>query len=216
MLLYRPVGLNELRLMYQADLRAFPPRLPEQPIFYPVLNEPYAAKIARDWNTKSETHAGFVTRFSVDDSYCARFQRRVVGSREHEELWVPAEDLAEFNAHLEGPIAVTAAYFGDGFTGEVPEQFALKGKDAREQIVALGGLLAYNAIDVGLEVVANHQAVFLNFFLWEQLDLSAEGIGAVERGRVLDSIRQNWARSRGHVPLGVQLGAPRDASVEAG
>jgi hypothetical protein len=76
MLLYRPVGLNELRLIYQADLRAFPPCLPEQPIFYPVLNETYAAKIARDWNTKSETHAGFVTRFSVNDAYAGRFQPR--------------------------------------------------------------------------------------------------------------------------------------------
>jgi hypothetical protein len=204
MFLYRPVGLNELRLVYQADLRAFPPRLPEQPIFYPVLNEPYAAKIARDWNTKSETHAGFVTRFSVDDGYCAQFQRQVVGSREHEELWVPAEDLAEFNAHLEGPITVTAAYFGEGFTGEVPEQLALKGKSAREQIVALARMLSSSASDVDGEVAANHQAVFLNFFLWEQLDLAPEGIGAVEKGGLLDFIRRSWARgSRGSVPLGI-------------
>jgi hypothetical protein len=56
MLLYRPVGLNELRLIYQADLRAFPPRLPEQPIFYPVLNEGYAAKIARDWSWARGPH----------------------------------------------------------------------------------------------------------------------------------------------------------------
>jgi hypothetical protein len=206
MLLYRPIGLNELRLIYRADLRAFPPRLPEQPIFYPVLNEAYAAKIARDWNSKSETHAGFVTRFSVDDTYGARFARRVVGSREHEELWVPAEDLAEFNRHLEGPIAVIAAYFGEGFTGEMAEQFALKGKDAREQLVALAGMLAYNAIDADLEVAANHEAVFLNFLYWEQLDLPAEGISAEERDRLLDFIRGNWARSRGHVPLGTPPG----------
>jgi len=48
MILYRPVGLEELRLIYEADRRAFPPRLPGQPIFYPVLNQPYAAKIAKD------------------------------------------------------------------------------------------------------------------------------------------------------------------------
>jgi hypothetical protein len=216
MLLYRPVGLNELRLIYQADLRAFPPRLPEQPIFYPVLNETYATKIARDWNTKSEARAGFVTRFSVDDAYGGRFERRVVGSREHEELWVPAEELAEFNGYLEGPIQVTAAHFGDGFTGEVATQLALKGKDAREQLVALAGMLAYNAIDMALEVATNHEAVFLNFLYWERLDLAAEGISAKERDRLLDFIRRNWARSRGHVPLGVQLGAPAGASGRAG
>jgi hypothetical protein len=38
MILYRPVGLKELELIVQADFRAFPPRLPEQPIFYLVLN----------------------------------------------------------------------------------------------------------------------------------------------------------------------------------
>jgi hypothetical protein len=204
MLLYRPVGLNELRLMYQADLRGFPPRLPEQPIFYPVLNEGYARKIARDWNTKSETHAGFVTRFSLDDAYGSRFDRRVVGSREHEELWVPAEELADFNGHLEGPIQVIGAYFGEAFAGEIPEQFALKGKNACEQLVALAGMLTYNAIDTSLEVVANHNAVFLNFYYWEQHDLATEGIGAEERDVVLDFVRRSWASgSRAGLPLGV-------------
>jgi hypothetical protein len=50
MRLYRPVGLNELRLIFETEMTVFPPRLPEQPIFYPVLNAPYAIKIARDWN----------------------------------------------------------------------------------------------------------------------------------------------------------------------
>jgi hypothetical protein len=46
--LYRPVGPKELKLIESSDYREFPPRLPEQPIFYPVLNEEYAAAIARD------------------------------------------------------------------------------------------------------------------------------------------------------------------------
>ena len=37
--LFRPVGEKELALIRQLDDRAFPPRLPEQPIFYPVANE---------------------------------------------------------------------------------------------------------------------------------------------------------------------------------
>jgi hypothetical protein len=60
--LYRPVGLEELLLLYEAEMRAFPQRLPEQPIFYPVTNEAYARQIAETWNTKSGTLAGFVTR----------------------------------------------------------------------------------------------------------------------------------------------------------
>lgn len=86
MRLFRPVGLEERRLVYEAKMRAFPPRLPDQPIFYPVTNEGYAVQIARDWNTKSGTRAGFVTAFTVADDYGVRFERRVVGAKEHEEL----------------------------------------------------------------------------------------------------------------------------------
>lgn len=78
MILYRPVGLHELRLIAQTDYRVFPPRLPEQPIFYPVLNFGYAEQIARDWNTKSNSFAGFVTRFEIEDEYVSRFPVQVV------------------------------------------------------------------------------------------------------------------------------------------
>ena len=47
-ILYRPVGTKELELIEATDFKEFPPRLPEQPIFYPVTNEAYAAQIARD------------------------------------------------------------------------------------------------------------------------------------------------------------------------
>jgi len=46
--LYRPVGPKELALIEESGWREFPLRLPEQPIFYPVLNEEYATQIARD------------------------------------------------------------------------------------------------------------------------------------------------------------------------
>lgn len=67
--LFRPVGPKELALIESSGWRAFPPRLPEQPIFYPVTNEDYAIQIARDWNVKS-SGSGFVTRFEVDAEYC--------------------------------------------------------------------------------------------------------------------------------------------------
>lgn len=100
MRLYRPVGIHELALLFDAEMAAFPPRLPEQPIFYPVLNAPYAIQIARDWNAKGEHRAGYVTEFDVDDTYASRFERHIVGARQHEELWIPAEELGEFNWHI--------------------------------------------------------------------------------------------------------------------
>lgn len=103
--LFRPVGPNELELIRQLELEAFPPRLPEQPIFYPVTNEDYAIKIARDWNVPA-SGAGFVTRFLVDTAYLSQFSRKVVGGKSHEELWVPAEQLEEFNRHIVGKIEV--------------------------------------------------------------------------------------------------------------
>lgn len=49
-ILCRPVGPKELALIAASGFREFPPRLPDQPIFCPVLNEGYARQIAREWN----------------------------------------------------------------------------------------------------------------------------------------------------------------------
>lgn len=107
--LFRPVGPRELALIRASGFRSFPPRLPEQPIFYPVMNEAYAREIAERWNVR-ESGAGFVTRFAVDADYVARFEVQTVGARHHQELWVPAEELAEFNQHLVGRIEVIASF----------------------------------------------------------------------------------------------------------
>ncbi|WP_371108054.1 ADP-ribosylation/crystallin J1 [Rhizobium sp. RCC_161_2] len=108
--LFRPVGLEELKLIEESGWKAFPPRLPDQPIFYPVTNEGYAAQIARDWNTKVGSQRGYVTRFDVNAAYASRFERKIVGGREHEELWVPAEELDEFNRNIIGAIVVTQSF----------------------------------------------------------------------------------------------------------
>ncbi len=119
MILYRPVWFHELKLIAEAGYRGFPPRLPDQPIFYPVLNFGYAEQIARDWNTKSNSFAGFVTRFEVADAYVERFPVQVVGGQTHQELWVPAGELPEFNEQILGEIEVLAAYYGKQFHGEI-------------------------------------------------------------------------------------------------
>ena len=107
--LYRPVGQKELDLIRDGGFQSFPPRLPHQPIFYPVLTEPYAVQIARDWNTKDAAsgHVGYVTRFRVPGDFLARYPVQKVGSAEALELWVPAEELDEFNGQIVGPIEVT-------------------------------------------------------------------------------------------------------------
>lgn len=75
MLLWRPVGISELTLIFEADMAAFPPRFPEQPIFYPVLNAGYAEQIAREWNATAAAGTGYVTRFAIGDAYAERFER---------------------------------------------------------------------------------------------------------------------------------------------
>lgn len=107
--LWRPIGPAELQLIQEAGMRAFPPRLPEQPIFYPVLSEAYAVKIARDWNVPANG-AGFVTRFRVSKSFLDRYNVHDAGGRDHLEYWIPAGDLAEFNAAIVGEIEIVARF----------------------------------------------------------------------------------------------------------
>jgi hypothetical protein len=111
--LFRPVGSKELDLIRRSGFREFPPRLPEQPIFYPVLNEEYAAQIARNWNAKhNEDRHGYVTRFLVREEFLSRYEVRTVGGSVHKEYWIPAEDLPEFNRNIVGLIEVTAEFAG--------------------------------------------------------------------------------------------------------
>lgn len=95
--LWRPVGPAELKFIEASGMRAFPPRLPDQPIFYPVLTEAYATQIARDWNVPARS---FLDRYPVEHA----------GSRQHLEYWIPAEDLEAFNEAIVGSIEVTATF----------------------------------------------------------------------------------------------------------
>lgn len=108
MRLYRPVGQAELDLIAEADYCAYPPRLPEQPIFYPVLNEKYAREIAEKWNRKSADsgYVGYVTTFEIDDGFISNYAVQTVGASYHQEFWIPAEDLEEFNRHIIGKIRI--------------------------------------------------------------------------------------------------------------
>jgi hypothetical protein len=109
MTLWRPCGPAELELVRESNWTAWPPRLPDQPIFYPVLNEDYAVKIARDWNAPRDG-VGYVTRFELDRTFAQRYPIQQAGGKTILELWVPAEELEDFNHHIIGPIEVVAEY----------------------------------------------------------------------------------------------------------
>ena len=107
--LFRPVGPTELELIRESGFRRFPPRLPEQPIFYPVCNERYAREIAERWNAR-DGKRGFVTRFDVAGSFLERYDTHVGGAGYHEEYWIPADELEGFNDAIVGTIEVVAEF----------------------------------------------------------------------------------------------------------
>lgn len=108
--LFRPVGPKELELIKNSGWTKFPPRLPEQPIFYPVMNEEYAIQIARHWNVPA-SGSGFVTKFAVKTEYLKKYQVQNVGGQIHDELWIPAEELKAFNENIVGQIIVTKSFY---------------------------------------------------------------------------------------------------------
>jgi len=108
-ILYRPCGPQELQLVAQSGYRKWPPRLPSQPIFYPVTSEAYAREITTQWNLK-ENGAGFVTRFQVRKRFMDGYETHQVGASTHTEWWIPARDLEELNANIVGLIEIIGEY----------------------------------------------------------------------------------------------------------
>lgn len=115
--LYRPVGLKEMELIAASNFKAFPPRLEWQPIFYPVMNQEYAAQIAREWNTPDEFsgYCGIVTAFEVDSEYLQQFEIQNVGDKNHNELWIPSEALEAFNKNIVGEIKIVEVFYGEKY-----------------------------------------------------------------------------------------------------
>jgi hypothetical protein len=203
--LYRPVGLKEAELVLASDCSGFPPRLPDQPIFYPVMNAAYARQIARDWNAPDagSGHVGFVTAFDVDAAYAARFPVRTVGSRGHQELWVPAEELADFNAHLVGPVRFTEAWYGPAYRG-VDSPLGPLASQLRALHERAG------APDARLqEVLRTCPAVVLfNAGWWETAPARAQGLEDGVRDGLLARVRAAWAATFPGWPLPGQQPQP--------
>lgn len=107
--LYRPTGAKELELVKQSGFKRWPPRLREQPIFYPVTNERYATEITTKWNVRDKG-VGYVTRFKVKKSFMDKYQIQQVGDSYHTEWWVPAEELEELNDNIVGLLEIIGEY----------------------------------------------------------------------------------------------------------
>jgi hypothetical protein len=110
--LFRPVGQKEFDLIRESGFIRFPDRSPEQPFFYPVLSEAYAVQIARNWNTKDSQSGftGYVLRFRVRTEFLRGYEAQTVGSLEHREYWIPAEDLSSFNDNIVGRIETVSEF----------------------------------------------------------------------------------------------------------
>lgn len=203
-------------LILETSSTRFPPRRPEQPIFYPVLNQEYAEQIASQWNATSAQsgYAGFVTAFEIETSYVAHFKAHTVGSSQHRELWIPAEELEDFNQHLVGPIRLLNAYYGDRYAGPTPQPTMLKGRTAQEQLPLLESILDYNGMDFILEVLVQRLVVQLNFAYWVRTDFTVLDLPL---GRKLTILRAVCQVLRDHHPEVVLLGSDElDALADEG
>lgn len=192
--LFRPVGLTEMQLILQEEPHVFPPRKSEQPYFYPVLTEEYAHQIARDWNTKDSVsgYAGFVTAFNVSTHYLEQFEEQTVGEFHHKELWIPADELSEFNQHISGNIIIIAAYYGSAFTGARHEfrDFAADG-----MFEFLYNLVLKNKHDFRAEMVLNRRAIYINYPYW--ITQSYDAISSDRHKVFLQYLTDAW---REHYP----------------
>ncbi|MBZ0308385.1 MAG: hypothetical protein K8I82_20130 [Anaerolineae bacterium] len=163
--LYRPVGLKEAELILVKGV--FPPRPPEEALFYPYLYEAYAEQVARERYIREENkgYAGFVTEFKVRRSYIDKFKERIVGDDIHAEFWIPVIELDELNQNIEGRIEITAAFYGEKYTGQWHRYLS-----AEELFIVLYRTCQhYNQVCWG-EIRQNRHAVLLNYEYWKRHD----------------------------------------------
>ncbi|AMN45177.1 ADP-ribosylation/crystallin J1 [Rhodoplanes sp. Z2-YC6860] len=110
--LFCSVGPGEYLLIEKSGFRAFPPRT-GQPMFYPVLTEAFALKIAHEWIVP-DLKVAYVTRFKVRRAYLSRYPVDNAGGKDLDEYWIPAADLPEFNQNIVGPIEIIRQFHAAG------------------------------------------------------------------------------------------------------
>jgi len=111
--LFRAVGQGEHDMVKESG--KFPARMPWQPLFCPMLEESYAVEVARGHHTQDPAsgYVGYVLRFRVRRAFIERYDPVTAGGVEHHrEYRIPAEDLADLNKNLVGPIEVLHSFRG--------------------------------------------------------------------------------------------------------
>jgi len=180
--------------VFEAGMKGFPPRLPEQSIFYPVLVQEYADQTAATWNTKEEPFVGYVIEMEILDEYGARFSHK-----QSVQLSIVScgclRRNSQFNNQLTKPVSVRRAYFGPKYRGHVPDKFGLRGADAYKQIAMMVGTMDYSMFDFAMEVSANMLTFFLNFPFWKAAGAGRLDVEAVQLDTCLEHIRKAWSRS---------------------
>ena len=131
-----------------------------------------------------------LTRFDLDADYRSRFKLRQVGARQHQELWVPAEDLDACNNQLLDPIRVDAGFFGNSYVGPEPLPTMLRGKAPTEQLQLLHSIRVSSGMDFACELAANSRVVVANYLFWRGLGPALAGLSAGVASALLDDIRR--------------------------
>ena len=160
--LYRPVNKAELDLIQESNWKRFPPRLPDQPIFYPVTNQEYASQITTEWNLPSYKN-GFVTEFQLSNKYLSKFKVEKVGLDHYTELWVPAEELEEFDSEIIDRIKVIEAYNSNSNNQYIHVKDTFK--------VRNDNVIAFEFINKASNFVITKNSTIEDFQLKEYLDI---------------------------------------------
>lgn len=103
--LWHPAGPDEIDHIRASGWRQWPPVPHERLYFYPILNESFAISGARHWNSLG-TGVKYVLRLYTETDFIRRYSTRSFGGSAAPMLWVPVEDMHEFNAHIVGLIEV--------------------------------------------------------------------------------------------------------------
>ncbi|WP_197901675.1 hypothetical protein [Rhodocytophaga rosea] len=186
--LWRPVGLKELRLIFDSGYKSYPPRLYWQPIFYPVTNFAYAEQITREWNVPSNgDHCGFVTEFDINRAHLAQYQEQNVGGTIHNEYWIPAEELEAFNDKITGDIRVVASRYSADYKGISVEKGILSGKNIWEQLSYLESVI-HEKEHIKAVFAEAEYAVLTNLGFWKQF--------AKEKEAVVNQLIEVWREFR--------------------
>ncbi|HOM02117.1 MAG TPA: hypothetical protein PLH43_04740 [Acetivibrio sp.] len=188
MRLYRPVGLKELLKIIELEFKGFPPRLPEQPIFYPVLNMGYAEEIASKWNTEDpvSNFVGYVLEFDVENAYISKYKAETVGNKNHKELWIPAQDLETFNKNIIGFIRIVKAYYGDKYSGldALPDEF--NGRSLIEQFELIKSSYKNDKKAYTSMILTCKNVIITNYLYWKLKHYN------YENKKVLDDIYNQY------------------------